>query len=159
MRKSLFLIGLAALSLTACDRAPQEAADLKLNDLGYFETRGVNVLVFSNTFSGGFNDEKNSGIEIIHHGVRTIQGGAVRLRMFPPSSVHIFQAGSPAIRRDESECQAGTSNHFGGLISGAMVIDSAAISEVYVPGIGGTAIISRRPIVGLRHVGAARGTY
>ena len=83
MRKSLFLIGLAALSLTACDRAPQEAADLKLNDLGYFETRGVNVLVFSNTFSGGFNDEKNSGIEIIHHGVRTVQGGAVRLNKTP----------------------------------------------------------------------------
>jgi hypothetical protein len=35
--------------------------------------------VFSNNFNGGFNDEKNSGIEIIHHGVRTIQGGAVRL--------------------------------------------------------------------------------
>ena len=83
MRKSLFLIGLAALSLAACDRAPQEAADLKLNDLGYFETRGVNVLVFSNTFSGGFNDEKNSGIEIIHHGVRTVQGGAVRLNKTP----------------------------------------------------------------------------
>ena len=83
MRKSLLLIGLAALSLAACDRAPQEAADLKLNDLGYFETRGVNVLVFSNTFSGGFNDEKNSGIEIIHHGVRTVQGGAVRLNKTP----------------------------------------------------------------------------
>ena len=83
MRKSLLLIGLASLSLAACDKAPQEAADLKLNDLGYFETRGVNVLVFSNTFSGGFNDEKNSGIEIIHHGVRTVQGGAVRLNKTP----------------------------------------------------------------------------
>ena len=83
MRKSLLLIGLASLSLVACDKAPQEAADLKLNDLGYFETRGVNVLVFSNTFSGGFNDEKNSGIEIIHHGVRTVQGGAVRLNKTP----------------------------------------------------------------------------
>lgn len=42
---------------------------LKLNDLEYFECQGVNVLVFSNSFNGGFNDEKNSGIEIIHHGV------------------------------------------------------------------------------------------
>ncbi len=59
------------------------AQDLRLNDLEYFECQGVNVLVFSNSFNGGFNDEKNSGIEIIHHGVRTIQGGAVRLNNTP----------------------------------------------------------------------------
>ena len=57
--------------------------DLKLNDLEYFETQGVNVWVYSNLFSGGFNDEKDSGIEIIHHGVRTVQGGAVRLSNTP----------------------------------------------------------------------------
>ena len=56
---------------------------LILNDLQYFERPGVNVLVFSNAFTGGFNDEKNSGIEIIHHGVRTVQGGAVRLSKTP----------------------------------------------------------------------------
>ena len=76
-------MGLAALLVAACDKAPKEAADLKLNDKEYFETQGVNVLVFSNTFNGGFNDEKNSGIEIIHHGVRTVQGGAVRLNKTP----------------------------------------------------------------------------
>ena len=59
------------------------AQDLKLNSLEYFERQGVNVLVFSNSFNGGFNDEKNSGIEIIHHGVRTVQGGAVRLNKTP----------------------------------------------------------------------------
>ena len=60
-----------------------QAQDLRLNDLEYFERQGVNVLVFSNSFNGGFNDEKNSGIEIIHHGVRTVQGGAVRLNNTP----------------------------------------------------------------------------
>lgn len=59
------------------------AQDLKLNDREYFERQGVNVLVFSNSFNGGFNDEKNSGIEIIHHGVRTVQGGAIRLNNTP----------------------------------------------------------------------------
>ena len=59
------------------------AQNLQLNDLEYFERQGVNVLVFSNSFNGGFNDEKNSGIEIIHHGVRTVQGGAVRLNNTP----------------------------------------------------------------------------
>src|SRR5437764_7580872 len=57
--------------------------DLKLNNLEYFETQGVNVLVYNNLFTGGFNDEKNAGIELIHHGVRTAQGGAVRLSNTP----------------------------------------------------------------------------
>jgi hypothetical protein len=57
--------------------------DLKLNDLEYFENQGVNVLIYNNLFTGGFNDEKNAGIEIIHHGVRTAQGGAVRLSNTP----------------------------------------------------------------------------
>ncbi len=60
-----------------------QAQDIELNDREYFERQGVNVLVFSNSFNGGFNDEKNSGIEIIHHGVRTVQGGAVRLNNTP----------------------------------------------------------------------------
>lgn len=70
----LFLISVSFIS---------KAQDLKLNNRDYFERQGVNVLVFSNNFNGGFNDEKNSGIEIIHHGVRTIQGGAVRLNNTP----------------------------------------------------------------------------
>ena len=57
--------------------------DLKINALGYFETQGVNVLVYSNLFTGGFNDEKDSGIELIHHGVRTSTGGAIRLSNTP----------------------------------------------------------------------------
>ncbi len=57
--------------------------NLILNDLGYFQTQGVNVLVYSNLFTGQFNDEKTAGIEIIHHGVRTAQGGAVRLSHTP----------------------------------------------------------------------------
>ncbi|MFB9863546.1 cellulase N-terminal Ig-like domain-containing protein [Rufibacter immobilis] len=57
--------------------------DLKLNDREYFEQQGVNVLVYNNLFTGGFNDEKNAGIELIHHGVRTAQGGAVRLSNTP----------------------------------------------------------------------------
>ncbi len=56
---------------------------LKINDLGYFETPGVNVLVYSNQYTGMFNDEKNAGIELIHHGVRTVTGGAVRLQNTP----------------------------------------------------------------------------
>ena len=78
MKHRLFLLVLMLADLSA-----SQAQDLGLNDLEYFERQGVNVLVFSNSFNGGFNDEKNSGIEIIHHGVRTVQGGAVRLNNTP----------------------------------------------------------------------------
>jgi len=57
--------------------------DLKLNDKEYFETQGLNVLVFSNEYNGMFFDEKTAGIEFIHHGVRTVTGGAVRLHNTP----------------------------------------------------------------------------
>ena len=77
MKRLLFIIT-GMLTMTMC-----QAQDLQLNDLDYFERQGVNVLVSSNSFNGGFNDEKNSGIEIIHHGVRTVQGGAVRLNNTP----------------------------------------------------------------------------
>ncbi len=84
MRKTLFFTAIAAL-MASCGGGGGKSGDssLALNDLGYFERQGVNVLIFSNDFNGGFNDEKNSGIEIIHHGVRTVQGGAVRLNNTP----------------------------------------------------------------------------
>ena len=75
--KRLFFLMAFVTAITA------QAQDLQLNDLEYFERQGVNVLVFSNSFNGGFNDEKNSGIEVIHHGVRTVQGGAIRLNNTP----------------------------------------------------------------------------
>ncbi len=56
---------------------------LKINDLGYFASRGFDVLVFSNQYNGYFFDEKTAGIEIIHNGVRTATNGAVRLRCTP----------------------------------------------------------------------------
>ncbi|MDP4203062.1 MAG: cellulase N-terminal Ig-like domain-containing protein, partial [Bacteroidota bacterium] len=79
--KRLTHFSIVVLLLTAFSHA--SAQDLKLNDLEYFEKQGVNMLVYSNLFTGGFNDEKNAGIELIHHGVRTAQGGAVRLSNTP----------------------------------------------------------------------------
>lgn len=76
MRKILLAMGLVTAMFA-------QSQDLILNEKGYFEKQGVNVLVFNNSFNGGFNDEKNSGIEIIQHGIRSIQGGAVRLNNTP----------------------------------------------------------------------------
>ncbi|MCU0407867.1 MAG: glycoside hydrolase, partial [Bacteroidales bacterium] len=79
--KRIIIASAAFLLTTAFNFAYSQ--DLVLNDLEYFEIRGVNVLVYSNLFTGGFNDEKTAGIELIHHGVRTAQGGAVRLSSTP----------------------------------------------------------------------------
>ncbi|MDD3093724.1 MAG: glycoside hydrolase, partial [Clostridia bacterium] len=80
MKRHIFL-SLFVLSFATFNQA--NGQELKLNDLEYFQTQGVNVLVYSNLFTGGFNDEKTAGIELIHHGVRTAQGGAVRLSNTP----------------------------------------------------------------------------
>lgn len=77
----LRLLSLAVLFLIQFNFASSQT--LILNDLEYFETQGVNILVYNNLFTGGFNDEKTAGIELIHHGVRTAQGGAVRLSSTP----------------------------------------------------------------------------
>jgi hypothetical protein len=60
-----------------------DSSRLRLNDLDYFEARGVNVLVFSNWYNDMFSDSKMSGVEIIHHGVRTATNGDVRLSPTP----------------------------------------------------------------------------
>ncbi|HPI68237.1 MAG TPA: cellulase N-terminal Ig-like domain-containing protein [Bacteroidales bacterium] len=81
--KRLLFLSIVMLLLAACNSDSDSGQDLKLNDLEYFETQGVNVLVYNNLFTGGFNDEKTAGIELIHHGVRTAQGGAIRLSNTP----------------------------------------------------------------------------
>ena len=101
MKKSAFWMLIAGALLAAGCRT-SSSPDLKINDLEYFERQGVNVLVYSNTFSGGFNDEKNSGIEIIHHGVRTVQGGAVRLSNTPEQWDLVPNTVNREVRADEN---------------------------------------------------------
>src|SRR5512138_2370565 len=61
----------------------EAADDLKINNQGYFEKQGLNILVFSSWYDGNFSDAKISGIELIHHGVRTVTNGDVRLNSTP----------------------------------------------------------------------------
>src|ERR1043166_2091106 len=77
---------MVALSMIACSllcKLNSFAQTLQIDDSGYFEKRGVNILVFNYEYSGMFFDEKTSGIELIHHGVRTGTGGAIRLKSTP----------------------------------------------------------------------------
>ncbi len=96
------ILSIAVLALSAsllCWKAG--AQDLRLNDLGYFEARGTNVLVYNNIYNGGFYDEKFAGLEIIQRGERIATGGGIRL-MNTPEQWDIFGVVSPR-RIDRSE--------------------------------------------------------
>lgn len=98
MKRLLLFVHLLAASLCY-------AQNFQLNEREYFERQGVNVLVFSNSFNGGFNDEKNSGVEIIHHGVRTVQGGAVRLNNTPEQWDLVPKMTSRKVNREEGSIE------------------------------------------------------
>ncbi len=96
----------AALALVAClagARLHAAESGLSVNDREYFEQRGLNVLVFSSEYNGMFFDEKTAGIELIHHGVRTATGGAVRLKPTPEQWDQI-----PKLVKRTVDKQAGT---------------------------------------------------
>lgn len=73
------------LLLSACSNksASSGSAQLVLNDSNYFEAPGLNVMVFSNSYDGMFDDSKMAGVEIVHHGLRTVTNGDVRLNPTP----------------------------------------------------------------------------
>jgi len=81
IRKAFWIFLVAGLSnLAGCSQQPV----FKLNDLGVFKKLGVDLMIYNDSYnSGGFFDEKVNGIEMIHHGVRTVTGGAVRLSPTP----------------------------------------------------------------------------
>lgn len=80
LNKSALIVGMACLAPAIVFA---ENAQLRLNDSEYFETAGLNVLVFSNRYEELFSDPKISGIELIHHGERTATNGDVRLQATP----------------------------------------------------------------------------
>ena len=90
------------LSITAFTQA--SPTRLRLNQSGYFETRGWNVLNFSNRY-GLFGDEKASGIEMIHHGVRTATNGDVRLDPTPEQWDSIPQVVRRLVNREEGSIE------------------------------------------------------
>ena len=79
--KRLLPIIAALCAFISCTQS--KPGKLEINDRGYFETQGVNVLVYSNRYQGVFCDEKTAGIEIIQRGVRIATGGGVRLMNTP----------------------------------------------------------------------------
>ncbi|MEX0720474.1 MAG: glycoside hydrolase family 9 protein [Balneolaceae bacterium] len=82
------------------------AQDFRINEQDYFENRGANVLVFSNWYDGNFSDSKMSGVEVIHHGVRTVTNGDVRLHHTPEQWDEIPSFVERKIQSDENAIEA-----------------------------------------------------
>lgn len=97
-RLSNFILAVVFLLLAVAGHTQGTPAKPVVNDSGYFEKRGLNVFVFSNRY-GLFGDEKASGVEIIHHGVRTATNGDVRMA---PTPGDCPLAGWPSPRPKES---------------------------------------------------------
>ena len=83
MRHPAAVFLFAGLTAAIVPTGNATGADLELNELEYFEMTGVNFLVFSNWYDGLFSDSKISGIELVHHGVRTATNGDVRVDATP----------------------------------------------------------------------------
>ena len=73
----------ACLFLLCVSVAYAQETPLQINNRAYFDSESVDVLVFNNWYSGLFSDSKLSGVELIHHGVRTATNGDVRLSNTP----------------------------------------------------------------------------
>ncbi|MFZ5941624.1 MAG: glycoside hydrolase, partial [Bacteroidota bacterium] len=78
----VFLLSLM-ISFTACQSEDPMDEGLVLHQNGYLSKRGLDVFVFNNWYNGYFSDSKMSGIELIHHGIRTVTNGDVRLEPTP----------------------------------------------------------------------------
>lgn len=74
---TLSIVALAVSLVCSCSHS------LTINELGYFEQRGFNLLAYSNEYKGMFCDEKTAGIELIQRGERLATGGGVRLMNTP----------------------------------------------------------------------------
>ena len=84
---------------------------LTINDREYFEKPGFNLLVFSSAYDGLFSDAKISGVEIIHHGLRTATNGDVRLHATPEQWDINPVLKERKINRDEQSIEAFLGGH------------------------------------------------
>jgi len=106
MHKKIFTLAFIFL-IAFIVSAQTNVAELKLNTTdGYFEKQGLNVLVFNNWYNDNFSDSKISGVELIHHGVRTATNGDVRLNPTPEQWDPIPKFGDRKINAVDNSIEA-----------------------------------------------------
>lgn len=68
-----------ALAASSALVAPAFGQNLKLNDKGYFATRGLNVMVYNDYYPEGHQ----TGVTVVQHGKRVAANGDIRLEPSP----------------------------------------------------------------------------
>ena len=77
-------VAIALMSLMLAGQAALAAGlRLKVTGTGYLRGRGVSVMLYNNTYSPVFFDQKDAGMQIILHGHRIATNGSVRLLPTP----------------------------------------------------------------------------
>ncbi len=72
-------------------------ADLIINDQNYFEMPGLNITLFSDFYPEGHQ----SGVTIIHHGVRVAANGDVRLEISPGQWAPVPKKGKFTVNKED----------------------------------------------------------
>lgn len=75
----LFLLFTLSLSLPVFG----DSLSMKVTSEGYLQGRGVSVMLYNDTYSPIFFDQKDSGMQVILHGQRIATNGSVRLAPAP----------------------------------------------------------------------------
>ena len=79
--KDLLKYILAGMFLCPCFVGASGQEKLTINDLGYFEMPGFDVMVFDDYYPGGHQ----SGVTIVQNGVRVAANGDIRIGISPPA--------------------------------------------------------------------------
>lgn len=88
MKRSRVLLAAAILAASALPGSRGVAASgaalaMRVTDKGYLDAPGVSVMLYSDTYSPIFFDQKDSAMQIILHGARIATDGSVRLLPTP----------------------------------------------------------------------------
>lgn len=87
------------LAIVTCGSAMQAQAGLQINDKSYFETHGLNVIVFSDIYPEGHQ----TGVTIIQHGIRVAANGDLRLEASPGQWSPVPVAGTRSVDEESQK--------------------------------------------------------
>jgi hypothetical protein len=100
-RQNFFIFLILVISFSACVNKTSKP-EWKINELGYLETPGFNVLVFHDYYPEG----SQGGIEFIHHGERTAANGYIRVEMPAGKRFPGPETATSVIDKDKKEIRA-----------------------------------------------------
>ena len=100
-RSGFYFLFVSLLILAGCSKK-SGTPEWKINELGYLETPGFNVLVFHDYYPEG----DQGGIEFIHHGERTAANGYIRVELPKGKRFPGPETANRVIDKDKKEIRA-----------------------------------------------------